>query len=113
MDKVYSNAMVTLFAAAGEDADFGLPGVGHAPGRKQPSASVHGSLLVSTLGLPERCVRKLRWATRGWTYQEGVFATKRLVFTEEQVHYECKSMECCESVALPEIDEWRKYGTAG
>lgn len=38
---------------------------------------------------------------------------RRLVFTGEQVHYECKSMECCESVALSKTDEWRKYGTAG
>ncbi|KAH0430624.1 hypothetical protein CcaCcLH18_07659 [Colletotrichum camelliae] len=38
------------------------------------------------------------WYTRGWTFQEGILSRRRLVFTDEQVYYECDSMHCYESI---------------
>ncbi|KAK2757157.1 tol protein [Colletotrichum kahawae] len=38
------------------------------------------------------------WYTRGWTFQEGILSRRRLVFTDEQVYYECDSMYCYESI---------------
>ena len=103
MDLIFSGASVTLVAAAGLDADFGLPGVGSTPRVPQPFAIARNQLLASTMRLPEMSILHSKWATRGWTYQEATLSTRRLVFTEEQVCFECKCMSCCESVINPLI----------
>lgn len=101
MDKIYSGASTTLVAAAGLDADFGLPGVGKTSRMPQSFAIVRGQLLASTMRSPEILTSHSKWATRAWTYQEAVLSTRRLVFTEEQVYFECSCMHCCESVVDP------------
>lgn len=101
MDEVYANVVVTVIAAAGSDANSGLPGVRYTSSTSKPSVSVGGRLLVSTLCRPEVQIQDSRWASRGWTYQEAVLSTRRLVFTEEQVYFECRSVNCCESVSKP------------
>ena len=101
MDLIFSGASVTLVATAGLDADFGLPGVGSTPRIPQPFAITQNRLLASTMGPPEISIQHSKWATRGWTYQEAMLSTRRLVFTEEQVCFECKCMYCCESVVDP------------
>ena len=101
MDQIFSGASVTIIAAAGLDAAFGLPGVGETPRKPQPLAIIRGQHLVSTMRRPEMSILQSKWLTRGWTYQEAVLSTRRLVFTEEQVSFECKCMYCCESVVDP------------
>lgn len=46
-------------------------------------------------------MKRTKWATRGWTYQEGLLSKRRLIFTDEQVLWECNSMHCRESLVLP------------
>jgi hypothetical protein len=101
MGKIYGAAALTIVAAAGSDAHSGLPGVSNSRRRPQASAHVQGRLLAETFPLPEYSIHKSKWATRGWTYQEGVLSTRRLVFTEEQVFFECKTMSCCEAISTP------------
>ena len=103
MDLIFSGASVTLVAAAGLDADFGLPGVGSTPRVPQPFAIARNQFLASTMRPPENSILHSKWATRGWTYQEATLSTRRLMFTEEQVCFECKCMSCCESVINPLI----------
>ena len=103
MDQIFSGASVTLVAAAGLDAESGLPGVGETPQRPQPFAITRGQRLVSTMRHPEMSILQSKWLTRGWTYQEAVLSTRRPVFTEEQISFECKCMYCCESVIDPLI----------
>ena len=100
---ICNSASVTLVAAAGLDADFGLPGVGSTPRIPQPLAIAQNQLLASTMRPPEMSILHSKWATRGWTYQEATLSTRRLVFTEEQVCFERKCMSCCESVVDPLI----------
>lgn len=38
--------------------------------------------------------------TRGWTYQEGVLSNRRIVFTEHQTYWECRSMASHESADI-------------
>jgi hypothetical protein len=33
------------------------------------------------------------WFERGWTYQEGVLSRRRLMFTENQVCFQCEEMD--------------------
>lgn len=92
MGEIYSNAYCTVIAAAGEDAQTGLPGVSNISRREQrrvnvkdvtlielPYSKDHGSALLSSS----------KWATRGWTYQEGYLSTRRLIFTEYCLLYLC------------------------
>lgn len=91
MGEIYSNAYCTVIAASGGDAQTGLPGVSRT--RQQPRevnvkdvtlielpySKDHGSALLSSS----------KWATRGWTYQEGYLSTRRIIFTEYRLLYLC------------------------
>ncbi|KAI0877853.1 hypothetical protein GGS24DRAFT_487544 [Hypoxylon argillaceum] len=67
-----------------------------------PPGKVPGkTVLVSTMQDPRITIRKSRWATRGWTYQEGVLSRRCLVFTPQQVYWECRCMAVNESFRLP------------
>lgn len=119
MDSVYYCAAVTIIAASGEDADGGLPGVGSKPRSVPPSIKINGATWVSGVRNPQTAVAKSVWATRGWvshdphylalyidigcpqTYQENYFARRRLIFTDEQVLFECNSCQRNETIPLP------------
>jgi hypothetical protein len=66
-----------------------------------PNPNPTTTTLISTLPEPRLTIRQSLWATRGWTYQEGVLATRRLVFTPTQLYWECHAMALHESIALP------------
>ena len=59
------------------------------------------TILVSTLEDPRTTIKQSEWATRGWTYQEGVLSNRRLVFTPQQTYWECHGMATNESLDLP------------
>ena len=101
MDKVYMCAVITIIAAAGDSANYGLPGVSNTLRRAQPCAVVRGQLLASTMRSSEAAIGSSRWATRGWTYQEAALSKNLLVFTDDQIFFECKGMSCSESHSIP------------
>ena len=113
MDKIYKGATVTLVAAAGIDDSFGLPGIGGTCRALQPYAVVKRTVLASTLCDPEYSIHDTTWSTRAWTYQEGVLSNRRLVFTEQQIYFECKNMHCCEAIRKPLDILHRKRGRQG
>lgn len=108
MDLVYEGSTVTILANTGESAYDGLPGVRSLSRRAQPSIRVGGRLIVSTLPSPVEAVLGSKWNTRGWTFQESYFSRRRLVFTEDQVYFECDKMHFCESIHQPEFGELDK-----
>ena len=101
MDLIYQNSEITIIAAAGQDPTYGLPGVGQRTRSEQGCASIGKHFLISALGDPRGLVKKSAWITRGWTYQEGLLSRRRLVFTDQQVYYECYGMYCCEALNFP------------
>lgn len=101
MDLVYENAYLTIIAAAGFDATYGLPGVGNTMRRKQHHAKVKEITVVASPPDVRSQIRRSSWSSRGWTYQEGILSRRRLIFTEYQVYFECSAMHCIESVNLP------------
>lgn len=113
MGDIYGASTITIIAAAGDDDDFGLPGLGSRCRKPQPHAYIRGRLLVSSLPRPEHAIHTSKWASRGWTYQEAALSTRRLVFTHEQVYFECKGMNCCESIDKPLSILHRKKGGEG
>jgi hypothetical protein len=98
MDLIYQKAFVTIIAAAGTDPHFGLPGVGATSRPPQPTAWIKGRCLVSTLPDPRLFIVDSKWMQRAWTYQENFFSIRRIVFTEQQVYYECRRGTTYETV---------------
>jgi hypothetical protein len=101
MDLIYANAVATIIAAAGDGPEYGLPGVNGTLRKHQPQIHVCGHLLASTLPHPSRSVSDSKWATRGWTYQEAILSKRRIMFTDDQVIFECNGMHTLESQAVP------------
>jgi hypothetical protein len=101
MDVVYKNAEITIVAAAGEGPDYGLPGVGNRPRVPQPTIQVKNHLLLSSLPDPCYEIRTSKWMKRAWTYQEGLLSRRLLIFTDDQVYFECRGMHCCEVIDAP------------
>jgi hypothetical protein len=101
MDLIYANAQVTIIAAAGADPWYGLPGVAGTLRKKQPKLAVSDGIISSTLPASAWVIKNSKWASRGWTDQEGLLSKRRLFFTDEQGFFECNSMHCAESLNLP------------
>ncbi|KAM0440765.1 hypothetical protein ACHAPT_000066 [Fusarium lateritium] len=108
MDSIYNNAELTIIAAAGGDAQYGLPGVGSRPRSTQQIVKVGNMEIVPTMRHPHAAIQSSRWSKRAWTFQEGVLSRRRLVFTDDQMYFECGAMNCHESVTnMPERgDDW-------
>ncbi|KAK8037705.1 HET-domain-containing protein [Apiospora marii] len=101
MDSIYENATLTIIAATGQDGRRGLPGVSSDRETKEDPYR-HANFSVAWLPpSPYVEIRDSPWSKRGWTYQEGILSRRRLVFTDHQVYFECRSMACCESLFTP------------
>lgn len=92
MDVVYKNAELTIVAAAGQNADYGLPGVGNRQRREQTEIKIGKHHFVATTTNPNQCLETSIYQTRGWTYQEYFFSRRMLVFSDFQVTFECRSL---------------------
>ncbi|KAH6670195.1 heterokaryon incompatibility protein-domain-containing protein [Halenospora varia] len=89
MTSIYAYATVTIIAAQGNDADEGLRGVkGDVSKRRQHPQeifTVGGEKMIKRYFPPATSA----WYSRGWTYQEGVFASRRVVFEGESARWQC------------------------
>jgi hypothetical protein len=101
MDSVYEGAEVTLIDAAGKNADSGLPGIGSTSRRLQPKITLGGMTLVSSMKDPRLLIENSPWYSRGWTYQEGILSRRRLIFTRDQMFWDCRAMIAQESIHIP------------
>ena len=100
MDLIYSGAHLTIVAAAGQDPDFGLPGVSSTHRIPQARIQIGNHTLCSTMGDPPSVIKHSTWMSRAWTFQEALFSRRRLIFTEQLVYYECKATNWSETVDL-------------
>lgn len=91
MAGIYGSAQMTIIAAAGSDPRYGLPGVSRPLEIRRPHARVGNRTLTWTFGSGSLRddVSASVWSTRGWTYQEDILSARRLVFTEQQVYFQC------------------------
>jgi hypothetical protein len=104
MDLIYQKAQITIIACAGKDSNYDLPGVSLRERQPQVHASVGKRLMVSALSDPRALIKSSTWSTRAWTYQEGLLSLRRLIFTDQQVYFECHGMYCCEAMDFPLLD---------
>ncbi|KAF1998537.1 HET-domain-containing protein [Amniculicola lignicola CBS 123094] len=107
MDAIYKHAVVTIIAASGTDEDYGLPGVSTRLRSPTSSVTVRQQTLSAIRGAPDLWSDKCKWASRAWTYQEGLLSTRRLVFTDDQVYFECQGLYCTEMLDIP-LNIWKQ-----
>lgn len=90
MGNIYSQALFTMVAASGTNANVGLPGV-RAFSRKstQRTECAQGMILANELPQLEDVIKQSYWNTRGWTFQEKQLSKKQLIFCSTHVLYEC------------------------
>jgi hypothetical protein len=96
MDSIYRNAFVTIIAAAGNNSDYGLPGVSRP--RKATSLVKIGGHAFLAVQNPSTDIQTSIWYTRGWTYQEMLFSRRRLIFTDNQVYFQCSKHQIMEKL---------------
>ncbi|KAH6614284.1 heterokaryon incompatibility protein-domain-containing protein, partial [Boeremia exigua] len=98
MDRIYGCASITIVNASGDSSYHGLPGVSNVPRKQQQYITVNGSSIVRVRSCRKE-IQQSKWASRGWTFQEGLLSTRRLVFTPSQVYFQCRVWHCCESIS--------------
>jgi len=107
MDRIYAGSVLTIIAAAGSDGNYGLPGVSRRRKVNQPVHIGHRTL-DSTPIFCSDTLESTTWSTRGWTYQEGLLPTRRLVFTDTQLYFECQERFRMEGWMAREDLFWRR-----
>jgi hypothetical protein len=113
MDQIYGAAYVTIVAAAGNDSWAGLSGF--RPDTRtinQETALVAGMTLGSCQPWFSESMNTSKWTTRAWTLQENFLSRRLLMFTPEQVYFQCHSALWLEDVCLEGIAENAIVGLA-
>lgn len=100
MGQIYGRSVLTIIVAAGDGVNNGIPGVS-TPREEQLSLKTESGLFTTSLLRPDLEVASSKWATRAWTYQEGLLSCRRLVFTPSQLYFQCRTLHCHESLGLP------------
>ncbi|KAI9929497.1 hypothetical protein AWENTII_009234 [Aspergillus wentii] len=101
MYAIYNNAYLTVVDGAGSNMHNGLVGVSTPRTGNQEVIKLAEKSWVSTLSNPTFLFAKSAWNSRGWTYQEAMASPRLLIFTREQVYFECKAMIGWESLHIP------------
>jgi hypothetical protein len=89
MDQIYSEAALTIIAAAGKGPYYGLPGVGATARTPQRFAKIGEYIVAEVFPNIKASLRESTWSSRAWTLQEGFLSKRRLIFDEHQVSYVC------------------------
>ena len=97
MASIYNSAELLVVAAAGSDANAGLPGMGSTPRRiSQGIENISGVQFITAQSSVQHVLERSVWSRRGWTFQEAVLSRRALVFTESLVYW------CCQ------VNTWRE-----
>ena len=97
MDVIYSIASLTIVAAAGEDANTGLPGLSsHIRRPAQAIESIRGLRFAAMHPRLSCLMDTLPVNTRGWTFQELALSKRVICLTPRQNYYFCRSGICSE-----------------
>lgn len=119
MATIYNAASVTIVAAAGDNADAGLPGlhpgtrwyqqkefVVSTPAEREASMSLLTTIRSHPLDFDEHYdqihedLDNSVWNTRGWTMQERALSRRNIVFTKDEVLWYCQDAHWREETFL-------------
>ena len=99
MGSIYRSAQATIFAAAGTNPQYGLPGVSCPRTVVQHILPFKDYKLANCLPNSRHAIHHSEWDQRGWTYQEALLSGCKLFFTKEQFFYHCDRMYAYESMS--------------
>lgn len=87
MDQIYAAAHLTIVAAAGVDANHGIPGISR-PRKPQNEIEIAGCTMID---IPDvlQAAQESMWFKRAWTYQEAFLSKRLLIFTDVGASYHC------------------------
>ncbi|KAH8816652.1 heterokaryon incompatibility protein-domain-containing protein [Xylogone sp. PMI_703] len=98
MDTIYKGASLTLVAAGNNSADDPLDNSKH-----QIHAEVFGDLtLMARNRSLEATFGRSTWNSRAWCFQEKILSGKMLIYTQEEVYYDCSHFIWSESMESPD-----------
>lgn len=138
MASIYANAYLTIVAAAGNHADYGLRGIGGGAKARNVSHDVVQFQNGKEMYIFRNNICNLEessWGSRGWTFQENLFSRRTLVFNHfalwfcrrcfwredisnpsEAVTYaaihgpsEFKKSMVTQNATQPDLDEWADH----
>ncbi|OKL56802.1 hypothetical protein UA08_07777 [Talaromyces atroroseus] len=91
MDKVYGRAVLNIIVAtsAPPSEDYSIPGVSRPRNILQEASIIDNLHLITALPDFSVAVERTWWATRGWTFQEGVLPRRCLIFHDDQMYFRC------------------------
>jgi Heterokaryon incompatibility protein (HET) len=101
MHEIYARSSVTIIAAYGTDANAGLPGLTQGSRTLLPDRFwIRNVPLVTSLdpspAKPTWWLGDTPWLSRAWTFQEKAVSPRCIIFTQEQVYWECRRSLWCE-----------------
>ncbi len=101
MASIYAHASVTIIAAAGKNADHGLRGL---RGISQPRSWAPDILTLrdgrQLVQRPPPMMEHALWPRRAWTFQEGIFSHRQLVFFDQTIYWYCVHHSFLEDIHL-------------
>ncbi|OAL52770.1 HET-domain-containing protein [Pyrenochaeta sp. DS3sAY3a] len=105
MDSIYMRAMVTIIAAAGDDANAGLPGVRRdTRSDTRDIIDIQGHKFVTACTPAKELIASTTWWKRAWTYQEGWLSPRCFIFTSHEVLFCCTRCTTRESLHAHSAD---------
>lgn len=99
MDQIYAKSALTIVAAAAERPSEGLAGVTTDRRSRQATFKHKGLILTQIMTNIIDEIQDSHWNTRGWTYQESVLSSRRLVFTQSQCYFQCRGLRFLEGLS--------------
>ena len=106
MADIFTMATFTLVIACGDNMSVQLPGIGVDRYASTDCADFEGLHVRSGLPFLHDTIRASTWYSRGWTYQEGILARRKLFITPMQVIWMCP-----EGLIYEDASMNRVYGT--
>lgn len=88
MGDIYSHSYLTLVDLEGANMDHGLPGVSQARAVRMTYKIPGMSLRIIDEEYP-KLVKKSKWNSRGWIFQEAMLSPRMLMFANVGVYFEC------------------------
>jgi hypothetical protein len=96
MDRIYQEAVLCIVAAAGRDANAGLPGISAPRDVRQHIVDIEGMNLANTVPDLVPSLGSTFWRSRGWCFQENLLSSRKLIFTPDQTYFHCLHGQCTE-----------------
>ena len=115
MSSIYRNSLFTIIAADGNDAEHGLTRLSRGSritdGAEYMTATAHGVQLVPARPTQSNAIDRSYWGSRAWTYQEYLLSRRCVIFTHDEVFFQCPEVEKREAYIIRYTANDQKPGT--